>query len=230
MTVSLVGYTNAGKSTLLEHADRRRTCSPTTSCSPRSTPAPAAGSCPDWGPVLLSRHGRFHPRPAPPSDRQLQGDARRSPAGRPAAARRRRQQSGRPGADRGRVPRARKSSASARRTRSWCSTRSIGSPSPACSTRCCGTTRTPIPVSAQDRRGPVATGRRRERLRSRSISSTSTSKPTSPTAGCWPIWPSTAKSSAARSPATACRSIAGCRRSTPAGFARTRRPSASAIG
>ena len=42
------------------------------------------------GRVLLSRHGRLHPRPAAPPGRLVQGHARRGPPGRPAAARRRR--------------------------------------------------------------------------------------------------------------------------------------------
>ena len=52
--VALVGYTNAGKSTLFNRAHRRRASTPPTSCSPRSTrpcaryslPAPGRSCCP----------------------------------------------------------------------------------------------------------------------------------------------------------------------------------------
>ena len=49
MTVSLVGYTNAGKSTLMNALDGSRRVRAETPCSPRSTRAPAAGSCPAGG-------------------------------------------------------------------------------------------------------------------------------------------------------------------------------------
>ena len=50
MTVSLVGYTNAGKSTLIKHADRQSRAARKTSSLPRSTRELAAGSCPAGDP------------------------------------------------------------------------------------------------------------------------------------------------------------------------------------
>ena len=49
MTVSLVGYTNAGKSTLMNALTGADVFTQGRRCSPRSTPAPAAGSCPAGG-------------------------------------------------------------------------------------------------------------------------------------------------------------------------------------
>ena len=93
------------------------------------------------GPGAAFGHGRFHPRLASPVDRQLQGDAGRSPSGRPAAARRRRQQSRGLAANCGRLPRARR----ARHPREGHDPGAEpGRPhhaSRACSTRCCATIR-----------------------------------------------------------------------------------------
>ena len=130
MTVSLVGYTNAGKSTLMNALTGADVLAEDKLFATLDTRT-RRWQLPGWGPVLLERHGRLHPRPAAPSDRQLQGHARRGPPGRPAAARGRRQQPGGARADRAGVRRAAKSWASRRRTRCWCSTRSTRLPTAA---------------------------------------------------------------------------------------------------
>ena len=64
LSVSLVGYTNAGKSHAVQRADPCRQPMPPTSCSPRWTP-PRAGCT--WTEARQSgavRHRGFHPRPA----------------------------------------------------------------------------------------------------------------------------------------------------------------------
>ena len=50
MTVSLVGYTNAGKSTLLNALTGSDVFTKDLLCSPRSTRGPAAGNCRAGGP------------------------------------------------------------------------------------------------------------------------------------------------------------------------------------
>ena len=107
MTVSLVGYTNAGKSTLLNKLTGSDVLAEDKLFATLDTRT-RRWQLPGWGPVLLSRHGRFHSRFAAQSDRELQGHAGRSPAGRPAAARGRREQSGGARADCGRVRSARR--------------------------------------------------------------------------------------------------------------------------
>ncbi len=94
MTVSLVGYTNAGKSTLMNALTGADVLAAGRAVRhARHAHAPLAVA--RLGAGAVERHGRLHPRPAAPSDRQLQGHAGRGPAGRSAAARGRRQQSGR---------------------------------------------------------------------------------------------------------------------------------------
>ena len=127
LTVSLVGYTNAGKSTLMNALTGAGVLRPNKLFATLDTRT-RRWQLPSWGPVLLSRHGRLHPRPAARPDRQLQGDARRGPAGRPAAARRRRGQPGGARPDQRGLRACCGSWASRRRTRCWCSTRSTGLP------------------------------------------------------------------------------------------------------
>ena len=93
MTVSLVGYTNAGKSTLmnaLTGADVLTRGQAVRHARHAHPPLAAAR----LGAGAVERHGRVHSRPAAQSDRQLQGDAGRIAAGRSAVARGRRQQPG----------------------------------------------------------------------------------------------------------------------------------------
>jgi len=66
MTVSLIGYTNAGKSTLMNLLTHPHP----------PLAASQLGTCP------VERHGRLYPQLAPPADCQFQSDARRdSPGG-----------------------------------------------------------------------------------------------------------------------------------------------------
>ena len=102
MTVSLVGYTNAGKSTLLNALTGADVLTENKLFATLDTRT-RRWQLPGWGPGAAERHGRLHSRPAASFDRQLQGHARRVAAGRPAAARGRRQQPGRVGPDRGRL-------------------------------------------------------------------------------------------------------------------------------
>jgi GTP-binding protein HflX len=85
--VSLVGYTNAGKSTLFNAWSRRAAMRPT-SCSPRST-RPRGSSI--WlkrpGERIAVRHRGLHPRPAAQAGRGLRGHAAGVGRCRPAAAR-----------------------------------------------------------------------------------------------------------------------------------------------
>ncbi len=102
MTVSLVGYTNAGKSTLMNALTGAEVLAEDKLFATLDTRT-RRWQLLGWGPVLLERHGRLHPRPAAPSDRQLQGHARGGAPGRPADPRGRRQQPDGPRADRRRV-------------------------------------------------------------------------------------------------------------------------------
>ncbi len=104
MTVSLVGYTNAGKSTLLNVLTGADVLAEDKLFATLDTRT-RRWQLPGWGPVLLSDTVGFHPRFAASFDRQLQGDARRSTPSRFAAARGRRFRSGRARADYGRVRR-----------------------------------------------------------------------------------------------------------------------------
>ena len=124
LTVSLVGYTNAGKSTLMNALTGAGVLAEDKLFATLDTRT-RRWQLAELGAGAAERHGRLHPRPAAPLDRQLQGHARRSPPGRPAAARGRRVESRRPRADQRRLSRCSKSWASRRRTRCWCSTRSI---------------------------------------------------------------------------------------------------------
>ena len=99
MTVSLVGYTNAGKSTLMNALTGADVFVQGRAVRHARHPHPPLAVA-RLGAGAVERHGRLHPRPAAPFDRQLQGHAGRSPAGRSAAARGRRRQSGRVRADR----------------------------------------------------------------------------------------------------------------------------------
>ena len=92
LTVSLVGYTNAGKSTLmnaLTGADVYVADKLFATLDTRTPQVDAAA----LGRRAAQRHRRVHPQPAAPPRRLVPVDARRSPARRPAAARRRRQPS-----------------------------------------------------------------------------------------------------------------------------------------
>ena len=105
-TVSLVGYTNAGKSTLMNALtdagvlveDKLFATLDTRTRRWRFRGRRA-------GPAL--RHRRVHPQPAARAGRVVQGDARGGPPGRPAAARRRRLEPRGREADPGRQGRAR---------------------------------------------------------------------------------------------------------------------------
>jgi GTPase len=84
--VSLVGYTNAGKSRCSTRWSRRAPMPPT-SCSPRSTPPRARCG---WAARALGvavRHRGLHPRPAAQAGRGLRGHAAGGGRCRPAAAR-----------------------------------------------------------------------------------------------------------------------------------------------
>ena len=93
MTVSLVGYTNAGKSTLLNcltGADVLRGGRPV--CHARHADPPLATA--RLGPRAAERYGGIHSRSAAPFDCQFQGHFGRGASGRPAVARGRRRQPG----------------------------------------------------------------------------------------------------------------------------------------
>ena len=103
MTVSLVGYTNAGKSTLLNGltgADVFVQDALFATLGHTHPPLAVAR----LGARAAERHGGFHPRPAAPLDRQFQGHAGRGPGGESPAARGRRRQSGRRRTDCRRLP------------------------------------------------------------------------------------------------------------------------------
>ena len=118
MTVSLVGYTNAGKSTLMNALTGADVFVRGRAVRHARHPHPPLAVA-RLGAGAAERHGRLHPRPAAPFDRQLQGHAGRGPAGRPAAARGRRRAI-RPCTSRSPRPTACwRRSASSRRTRCW---------------------------------------------------------------------------------------------------------------
>ena len=99
MTVSLVGYTNAGKTSLmnaLTDAGRAHPRRPVR----HARHAHAALAPARLGAGAAERYGRVHSRPAAPFGRQLQGDAGRGAAGGPAAARGRCRHPDGPGPDR----------------------------------------------------------------------------------------------------------------------------------
>ena len=88
-TVAIVGYTNAGKSTLLNRLTEAGVLVEdrlfaTLDATTRRLDLPGGET------VLRHRHGRLHPQAAPPAGRGVQVDARRGGRGRPAGARRRR--------------------------------------------------------------------------------------------------------------------------------------------
>ena len=102
MTVSLVGYTNAGKSTLMNALTDAGVLVEDKLFATLDTRT-RRWQLPNWGPVLLSDTVGFHSPAASPLDRQLQGDPGRGSASRPAPACGRRQQSGRLRSDLGRL-------------------------------------------------------------------------------------------------------------------------------
>ena len=207
MTVSLVGYTNAGKSTLMNALTGADVLAEDKLFATLDTRT-RRWQLPGWGPVLLSDTVGFIrdlPHHLIASFKATLEEARQADlllhvadASNPGGAR----------PDRGGLRRARASWASRRRTRCWCSTRSTASTDPTRLDALRNRYPHAVPISAQHRRRPVAAGRRgerrpepgfprpRDRLRRRA------------TAGCWPSSPSTARCSAARSPATARRSTA----------------------
>ena len=63
MTVSLIGYTNAGKSTLLNKLTGSDELAEDKLFATLDTRT-RRWQLPGWGPVLLERHGRLHPRSA----------------------------------------------------------------------------------------------------------------------------------------------------------------------
>ena len=135
MTVSLVGYTNAGKSTLmnvLTGADVHVEDELFATLDTRTR----RWQLPGWGPVLLSDTVGFIrdlPHHLIASFKATLEEAR---AGRPAVARGRRRQSGGVRADRRGLPGAGGTRHPGRRTRCWCSTRSTPCPTAPGSTAC----------------------------------------------------------------------------------------------
>ena len=77
MTVSLVGYTNAGKSTLMNSLTDADVLAADKLFATLDTRT-RRWQLPSWGPVLLKRHGWVHQKLATPFDHQFQGDAGRN--------------------------------------------------------------------------------------------------------------------------------------------------------
>ena len=122
-TVSLVGYTNAGKSTLMNKLTGAGVYVEDKLFSTLDTRT-RQWRLADWGRVLLSRYRRLHPRFAPPSRGVVQGDPGGSPASPAVAPRRRCRQPSRGGAHSSPSRRCSKSSTAIHGPRCWCSTRS----------------------------------------------------------------------------------------------------------
>jgi GTPase len=95
LTVSLVGYTNAGKSTLMNALTGAGVYAANKLFATLDTAELGAG--------VAVRHRRLHSRSAARAGRQFQGNSRGGAAGRSLDARRRRRQSGRPGTDQRRL-------------------------------------------------------------------------------------------------------------------------------
>ena len=93
LTVSLVGYTNAGKSTLLNALTGADVLCRGFALRHARHPHPPLAIA-RLGTGAAERHGRVHPQLAAPFDREFQGHARRSAAGPSALACGRRRQSG----------------------------------------------------------------------------------------------------------------------------------------
>ncbi len=118
-TVSLVGYTNAGKSTLMNALTGAGVYVEDKLFSTLDTRTRAMARQ-GLGPRAAQRHGRLHPRPAAPSDRVVQGDAGGGAPGPAAAARRRCEQSAGRGADQGGQQGAQGTGLRATSRRCWC--------------------------------------------------------------------------------------------------------------
>ena len=133
MTVSLIGYTNAGKSTLLNKLTGSDELAEDKLFATLDTRT-RRWQLPSWGPVLLSDTVGFIrdlPHSLIASFKATLEEARQADlllhvadASNPNADR----------ADCGRLQSARRTRISTRKTRFWCSTRSTRSTSPACST------------------------------------------------------------------------------------------------
>ena len=146
-TVALAGYTNAGKSTLLNRADRRRGRRPRPAL-PHARPDDAHAA-PRRPHLPAHRHRRLHPQAAASARRRVRRDAGGDEARRPAAARRRRLRGrGRDGRDAARRRHRARRRSSPRSSRA-CS----------CSTRPTRSTRTAAASSSSATRTPCSSPR-----------------------------------------------------------------------